>query len=728
MSILYRNKDSLRVGELFRYTITYTPDTSHTVNPPESCLWLRVKNLEAVPLRAAYLAGPYILYVDVRPGDYDQNRNAYSSADQPIYEPQLKAGQSMYAQLYMNKVGASYTWVVDVVSQVIFSPNAQVQFELTVGNTKDALNGDAGKSVFRNILVEKRDTLDIWHSPTPRVDSPLHLVVVTHGLHSNTGVDMLYIKEKIDERARKTGENVVVRGFFDNVCRTEKGIKYLGRRLGDYVVKALVPSLTNSGAKPVKISFIAHSLGGLVQTFALAHIQSTQPDFFDHIQAEHFICLATPFLGISNENPKYVKFALDVGFAGKTGRDLGLTWKAGVKQKPLLQILPTGPAHQVLQKFKTRTLYANAMNDGIVPLRTSAILYLDWRGISKAARAELDSEYDSKDADHASEIPSSTHSPTSNGVPFLSFFSFMAPQAGSKRKIYKRGQIRADYLDDEDNLEGLPRSTSMIESGMSVLVPPLPSPAFINDPATRAPTIFHDRIYTEEDLPPRLYKAKTSIFGVLKRNSSSSSDNPQSPTSIASSNSDEPTTCPTVEKSKLEERMARAWHQDLSWRKVLVRLEPDAHNNIVVRRRFANAYGWPVIDHLVDNHFSVEPERPSNKKAALVKGVPCSSVAETLDSYEDSQDLSSLVHELEIDEKAAVQPTPKPRRRNSESLAWEHHLKVSNDDSDDEGIVLSVGGWIDNFRDISIPVALKSEFPTEPLESETVEERLKTYM
>lgn len=54
----------------------------------------------------------------------------------------------------------------------------------------------------------------------------------------------------------------------------------------------------------------------------------------------------------------------------------------------------------------------------------------------------------------------------------------------------------------------------------------------------------------------------------------------------------------------VEEKIARAYHRDLSWRKVLVRLSPDAHNNIVVRRMFANAHGWPVIKHLVDTHFA----------------------------------------------------------------------------------------------------------------------------
>ncbi|KAK3066869.1 hypothetical protein LTS18_001444, partial [Coniosporium uncinatum] len=55
--------------------------------------------------------------------------------------------------------------------------------------------------------------------------------------------------------------------------------------------------------------------------------------------------------------------------------------------KPLLRILPTGPAHQVLRLFRNRTLYSNVVNDGIVPLRTSCLLFLDWRGLGKVDKA-----------------------------------------------------------------------------------------------------------------------------------------------------------------------------------------------------------------------------------------------------------------------------------------------------------------------------------------------------
>ena len=74
---------------------------------------------------------------------------------------------------------------------------------------------------------------------------------------------------------------------------------------------------------------------------------------------------------------------------------------------------------------------------------------------------------------------------------------------------------------------------------------------------------------------------------------------------------------------RVEEKIARAYHRGLSWRKVLVKLEPDAHNNIVVRRTFANAFGWPVVQHLVDAHFSDsvaarvrDDDEPSVERAA----------------------------------------------------------------------------------------------------------------
>ncbi|CAN6660503.1 putative lipase YDL109C [Trichomonascus vanleenenianus] len=878
--VLYRTKSRLKVGELNRFVVTYTPDRDSSRIPgQDTCLWLRIKNTEAMPLRAAYLAGPYILYVDVRPGDYDQNRNVFSTADQPVYEPQLKAAQSFYAQLYMYRFQEVYTWTIDVVSQIIFSQNASVQFELMIGHEKDDLHSSLpviGSMTPSGIHVQKYETLDLWNTPSPDYAKPVHLVVVTHGLHSNTGADLLYLKERIDETARREGKNIIVRGYFGNVCKTEKGVKYLGRRLGDYIMKELVPK-NGRPFKVTEISFIGHSLGGLVQTFAIAHIQHTDPKFFERIRPANFVTLATPYLGLSNENPGYVKFALDIGFAGRTGQDLGLTWKPSKKKhhKPLLEILPTGPTHVVLQKFKRRTLYANAVNDGIVPLRTSAILYLDWRGIAKAAQAKrgekvsgsssptehhrneegkkfkrnytmgslkskseksessasgsssenlttrkgstssekdltatsLEDQEEDKPSMHSvkeadeddeggsatgeipedpslAEVDKSHENPVTKAFtkapmevfnafagPLSSLMSYVAPQAGGKRpgKIYQRSQTvdPADYSKAEegehhDESSTLPKKTSMLESGVSVLLPPLPPLSFIVDPATRPSSIFHDRLYSDRDLPARRYSRKTSFLSPitpksLHSNSNSNSSDPNG----ESSNSDG-----KVEKAKVEERIARDWHKGLIWRKVLVSLEPDAHNNIVVRRRFANAYGWPVIDHLVESHFGPGSETPLRQSSHTPKltgvdvlrsskfsrnrnvgenlpfNVPTTSSRSSPKASTDSDqiDLSSLAIDTttpdEIDH-----PVSLARASTSDSVgtaaAWETHLRSRDDgtESEEEGIVHNVGLWIDNLRDIgslnlnSFVDAKRSDVDTNDSEllEEVMEGRPPTY-
>lgn len=554
-------------------------------------------------------------------------------------------------------------------------------------------------------------------------------------------------------------EQVIVRGFSGNAVRTERGIQYLGKRLAKYVLLLTYPDQpyfplkgpkSNPFSRPfgapkeraqpfshsaestpqenaqefqsedhayqvTSISFVGHSLGGLIQTYAIAYIQKHSPQFFEQIRPVNFIALATPFLGLSNENPMYVRFALDLGLVGRTGQDLGLSWTAPKVRsgwgaiiagrgesakdpghsdpgsKPLLRILPCGPAHEVLKKFHHRTVYSNVVNDGIVPLRTSSLLFLDWKGLDRVEKARRDNglvgtmaewgwaeltgansksprlarpdgesplSLSTMEADHRNAY-STTHvtaspkgdildehttSPTpgqflappsrvSNqripeegavkenvsgsapSSPLDGFFSLFRlnqgknPPNSKNAKIYKRSQtLRTFETGDGDGTmpiphgpsshehEGVhtPPKTTFFESAGDLLMPPLPPADFILDPAARPRTIFHDRIYHPGDIPPPLpTKRRTVAFGSLQGKQSKPAPTQDLPASIADSESG----------LKVEEKIARAYHRDLTWRKVLVRLEPDAHNNIIVRRMFTNAYGWPVVKHLVDTHF-----------------------------------------------------------------------------------------------------------------------------
>lgn len=779
----------------------------------------------------------------------------------------------------------SVTWIIEITSQIIFSGSAKVHFELLVSRDEKSLDyafhavpghahGEPGKmedhqdgrkkvqgahpaspkGVYsKAIKLVVADTNNLWDKPPlPTWDEPkdqshrksfsrreslniqrtrsrnqkkkkIHLVILTHGLHSNLSADMLYMKESIDATAKKareaarerrqkrkegiasgeksreagtaatTGgqedlhdthvdddeddEEIIVRGFGGNACKTESGIQSLGKKMARYILELTYPdqpflplkksmskkiadSLTpgkelkdgvDMNAEPpahahssvhkaaknaedlaytfTSISFIGHSLGGLIQLYAIAYIQKHAPHFFDQIEPINFVCMASPLLGLSNENPMYVRFALDFGLVGKTGQDLGLTWKPTTatrsgwsavvnglsgsdkepvedpKAKPLLRILPTGPAHRVLRRFRNRTLYSNVVNDGIVPLRTSCLLFLDWQGLEKVEKArretgligtvvdwgwneitggpgspgrskeDLDLAYGKsndapltlrqtreaqghqsfdvpqpdEDATNArddnitakmpahSQFPHVPHRKPENKSIIDEIWGWIRPSGKTTKtdlKMFKRSQTlsvmsdenvssagqssvtspissspprnqdqiagrpratRGDSIVDNPNAENAPPKTTIFESAGDILNPPIPPQSWIIDPASRDRTIFHDRVYHPEDIPappPR----KKSTLGSRLGGSGTSNEQARPPLHSTQSSDD-------TSGMRVEEKIARAYHKDLSWRKVLVRLEPDAHNNMIVRRMFANAYGWPVVKHLCDTHF-----------------------------------------------------------------------------------------------------------------------------
>ena len=899
---------------------------------------VKIKNSSAIPLRAAYLHGPYTLYTACYPATFDPNyKNEGLSQDScPEFEPNLKAGGSWTSRLTVPeniretagkanvKRGIdgstpSFTWIIEISSQVIFSTSASVNFELLVGRDEksvelgfSSLTGQAvatpgqlhdhqqskksktghssaqPKGVFSHaVTLVVEDTESLWNKPAlPEWDDEgkdrgkrrsypdpgegsdfssghpageagekepkakkrkrVHLVVLTHGLHSNLGADMLYLKESIDAAAKEARqsardkkakeksmnlsksfegeakaesggskgqpnsstaplsggqddldpgadvdeedeEEVIVRGFDRNATRTERGIQYLGKRLAKWVLSMTYPdqpylpvknslpkklsrvftgdqkpdtqqspaqhshsSIHRPAKKPndlaykiTSISFISHSLGGLTQTYAIAYIHKHSPNFFNEIKPINFVAMAAPFLGLSNENPVYVRFALDLGLVGRTGQDLGLTWRAptmvrsgwgamigGIgsegqrahKQpdpgsKPLLRILPTGHTHQVLKLFRNRTVYSNVVNDGIVPLRTSCLLFLDWSGLDRVEKARRDnglvgtmagwgwseitganrsssrhlradngidawSQSDISGDESASQggetaVPQpeenavrddTTAEGNQNGMtkqqpgrlyededydatkakettsqqpanPLAGFLSFLRPSQPKKppksrhhspknAKIYKRSQttnhlvddvaststegssavgpnqgrpgaVRGDSIIEDPNNDLAPPKTTIFEAAGDVLNPPLPTREFLINPQGRPRTIFHDRVYHPDDIPPPPTKKKREG---LKR--SFSSESRHRPSRTNTDYGDESTQTADTSSMKVEEKIARAYHHEISWRKVLVRLEPDAHNNMVVRRMLSNAYGWPVVKHLVDTHFA----------------------------------------------------------------------------------------------------------------------------
>ena len=1006
-----------RINVSYSYTLTYTPGNDRIL-PTPSHLHVKVKNTSPIPLRAAFVHGPYSLHIAAYGSNFSPNKKVEDPEREgvPEFEPILKAGAHWTCKLNIpeeiRETGASFatadkrrsgeargstsesyspksaTWIIEVASQILFSNSASVHFELLVGRDERSLElgfaavaghghggpgqlndhhkdkkkeGHATKGVYsRAVKLLVEDTAALWdkpqlpsnreqsranekraskigkqegdhEKPTKQVKRKIHLVVLTHGIHSNLSADMLYLKESIDatvrqarlERRRKKQaqqsqesagggakksenveedgakdhpdkeepstaplsggqedfdeydedeEQVIVRGFTGNAIKTEKGIQYLGKRMAKYVMKLTYPdqpflpvkkSMTRSFSERIldkkdpeegspshngstihkedteskdlpytftSISFIGHSLGGLIQMYAIAYIQKHAPDFFKQVNPVNFICMATPLLGLSNENPMYVKFALDFGLVGRTGQDLGLTWRpptiaksgwgavvSGLTSspkeqrqenpgaKPLLRILPTGPAHQVLHLFRNRTVYSNVVNDGIVPLRTSCLLFLDWKGLGRVDKARRENgfigtmaewgwaelsgassgaqvvgrdlivdnptdgrntptrpgegdtvpqpsdsatEDDNKNSgaiDPSAERFLQPHGYRENGEEarpqssgsqgssvFEDIINFFRPQQGSQSserkspkasKAMRRGQtlskeeeeaisqidhgkgggtmdnptIRPDKrplasrgysVESPTSQFSPPPKTSIFESASDILHPPRPSTAWITDPSSRKKTIFHDRVYHPEDIPPPPVRRPTNRLG-----RSFSSDAGSSMSRASSQESID------FGSMKVEEKIARAYHRDLSWRKVLVSLEPDAHNNMIVRRMFANAYGWPVVKHVCDTHFAdtwTAQTRDEDEPAVdRAKGTSekVSTTGEEVHGQKgkkaprrNSSDMREDKDELgDLDASTAdVAKFEEKHKQNRESGVWDDAYFEGSEDDDDE--------------------------------------------
>ncbi|CAI5758410.1 unnamed protein product [Candida verbasci] len=642
------DKDQLKIGEVNRYTVNYK-----RLDKNIEQIYLRLKNIERTSIRAINLiSGPFILYCHVIPFNYNQLKEFKpdnKDNTEVVFENQVKPNQSFNVTLLLNdnskKSDEEFQWEIDIISQIVITRRSKVEYDFTIGDdlsflkkinhsklqqTLSSLTSDidsipesVDNSVFNpQLTVFKLTTDDLWQTKPKDPEKPIHLIILTHGVFSNLSADMLYLKDQLET----VNDNILIRGYNENAGRTEKGVKKLGTNIAEYIIDLI----ENLPYKIGKMSFIAHSLGGVTQLYALRYILVTQGfDYFDKkgIEMENLVSLASPFLGILNELNFLLSWVLDIGTLGKTGRDLTLSKRLPHLDdlndqkrdtfRPILETLPDDPIKLFLCKFKHLTIYANAINDGIVPLRTAALLYLDYEALGDVS--ELKRTNHIKDEKYKPENDRSSvetkrtqdvsQAPEDNGYveyekttekyhlsfakeKYKEFLSLSAePKIKKRQKKYKNFSIKGKTLDEDtesttsDNSSKsiiVPPRASAIESAINTLICPIPSETYILNPDSRHHVIFHDKYY-EFDKPPEINTDSTWFEYLFNYHS----------------------------KWKLQKqvKIANKYHSNsLIWRKVLVNLPPDAHNNIIVRRRFSNGYGWGVIAHLVENLFANEIE------------------------------------------------------------------------------------------------------------------------
>lgn len=661
-SLWYKDKQRLKLGDVCRYRIRYT-----SRDPTLTEIYVRVKNMEKTTLRAIHLLnGPFVLYCHVVPCRYNYHQ-AFAADNAALnrevcFRNSIKPGQTFNVKLYLNDNSTlekhadgstTHEWACDVVSQIVLNRKTSVLFVFMVGDdiagmrklNRSALtsiskgdfsfapaNGewdaDWGQVKHPALAVDRKTTEEIWNS-TPRYpDRPVHLVIATHGIFSNLTADLLYLRDMLTAIDR---ENIVVEGFRDNAGRTEKGIHWLGVNVSTYVT-SFIDKFKSRGYTIGSISFVGHSLGGPVQLYALKHILAVKgADYFERegIALKNFVCLASPMLGVLSEMSLLILWFLDLGTLGKTGRDLTLLKKLPQVRRrdttlkrdrfrPVLETLPDEPVQTLLRQFELRVVYANAINDGIVPLRTSAILYLDWDALGDVKTVQHDHNtsavHSTASAAHSTASVETNESAQDIGqIPeeadanaMEKFSSFLANsftvdndswrplQRSMKSRVKRYAKISAkgtdlgdevsdnadtlysELVEDESGTLNIPPKASVVESAINSLLCPIPSLDYLTKPDTRKPVIFHDKYYNFNSIPKE--ERRTGGFMKFFHFHDWRMDK--------------------------QVKIARKYHApDLNWRKVLVCLPPDAHNNIVVRRRFANGYGWGVIDHLTEEVF-----------------------------------------------------------------------------------------------------------------------------
>ncbi|XP_047950289.1 uncharacterized protein LOC125195998 isoform X2 [Salvia hispanica] len=226
-------------------------------------------------------------------------------------------------------------------------------------------------------------------------DRPDHLLVLVHGILASPS-DWTYFDTELK---RRVGKKFLIYASSCNMyTKTFTGIDGAGKRLADEVIQVVKKT---EGLK--KISFLAHSLGGLFARYAIAVLYTpgdvigTQASAFQSsgssnkgliagMEAINFITLATPHLGVRGNRqlpfllgvPFLEKLAAPIApiFTGRTGSQLFLT--DGKPSKPPLLLRMASDCEEgkfisALGAFRCRVLYANVSYDHMVGWRTSSI-------------------------------------------------------------------------------------------------------------------------------------------------------------------------------------------------------------------------------------------------------------------------------------------------------------------------------------------------------------------
>ncbi|VAI47657.1 unnamed protein product [Triticum turgidum subsp. durum] len=225
-------------------------------------------------------------------------------------------------------------------------------------------------------------------APAPAVGGADHLVIMVHGIVGSTA-DWKYGAEQFHKLLE---DRVIVHCSNSNMHKlTLDGIDVMGERLAQEVIEEI-----NKRPQITKISFVAHSVGGLVARYAIGRLYRPPGQSLENspqsltdsnrgnihgLDAVNFITVASPHLG--SRGNKQVPFLFGVTAIEKfacciihfifrrTGKHLFLTDNDDGKP-PLLQLMVDDCEDlrfiSALQAFQRRVAYSNVGYDRILTL------------------------------------------------------------------------------------------------------------------------------------------------------------------------------------------------------------------------------------------------------------------------------------------------------------------------------------------------------------------------
>ncbi|KAK4271692.1 hypothetical protein QN277_020344 [Acacia crassicarpa] len=263
-------------------------------------------------------------------------------------------------------------------------------------------------------------------------NDPDHLLILVHGIMASPS-DWTYAESELKRRLGK--KFLIYASSCNTYSKTLAGIDEAGKQLADEVMQ-----IVGNTESLKKISFLAHSLGGLFARSAIAVLYSYHTCNTDQpskncmiensertsfstggviagLKPINFITLATPHLGVRGKKqlPFLFGFSILEKLApplapllyGRTGSQLFLT--DGKPNKPPLLLRMASDCEDemfisALGAFRSRVVYANVSYDHLVGWRTSSIRRET--EIRKAPNQSIDGYEHVVNAEYCPPVPS----------------------------------------------------------------------------------------------------------------------------------------------------------------------------------------------------------------------------------------------------------------------------------------------------------------------------------